>query len=128
VERRADDWHTTAATVDLREAEFFRAWSQRTADGLDFAGHLPTRIMSNKLIELRLAPDRKAEVEFIPAPNAVSFFFPASILSTASRRTPWTAQGGMASLLDNFAPLRRGEAGEAESEARGGAAVWETLE
>jgi uncharacterized protein YndB with AHSA1/START domain len=58
----SDDWHTTAASVDLREGgKFFsRMEAKDGSTGFDFAGTY-TKIIEPKLIEYSFG-DRKAQV------------------------------------------------------------------
>src|SRR5687768_6757857 len=62
----SDDWHTTAATVDLREGGAFssRMEAKDGSIGFDFAGTY-TKIERHRLIEYAFG-DRSARVEFIP--------------------------------------------------------------
>ncbi len=61
----SDDWHTTAATVDLRVGGAFssRMEAKDGSFGFDFAGTY-TRVEPHKLIEYAFG-DRKGEVEFL---------------------------------------------------------------
>ena len=79
----SDDWHTTAATVDLREGGAFssRMEAKDGSMGFDFAGTY-TKIVKHKLIEYSFG-DRTAQVEFTPAPKASS----SASSSTANPRT-----------------------------------------
>ena len=65
----SDDWHTTKATVDLREGGAFssRMEAKDGSMGFDFAGTY-TKIVEHKRIEYAFG-DRKAEIEFTPGPN-----------------------------------------------------------
>ena len=60
----SDDWHTTAASVDLRVGGAFssRMEAKDGSMGFDFAGTY-TKIITNKLIEYAFG-DRTAQVEF----------------------------------------------------------------
>jgi uncharacterized protein YndB with AHSA1/START domain len=62
----SDDWHTTAATVDLRAGGSFssRMEAKDGSIGFDFAGTY-TRVIEHKLIACSLG-DRVLLVEFIP--------------------------------------------------------------
>jgi uncharacterized protein YndB with AHSA1/START domain len=62
----SDDWHTTAASVDLREGGAFssRMEAKDGSMGFDFAGTY-TNIVEHKLIEYSFG-DRMAQVEFTP--------------------------------------------------------------
>ena len=67
----SDDWHTTAASVDLREGGAFssRMEAKDGSMGFDFAGTY-TKIVEHKLIEYSFG-DRMAQVEFTPGPEGV---------------------------------------------------------
>ena len=67
----SDDWHTTKATVDLREGGVFssRMEAKDGSMGFDFAGTY-TKIIEHKRIEYAFG-ERKAEVEFVPGPKGV---------------------------------------------------------
>src|ERR1700757_4785728 len=60
----SDDWHTTSASVDLREGGTFssRMEAKDASMGLDFAGTC-TKIIEHKLIEYSFG-DRLAQVVF----------------------------------------------------------------
>src|SRR6516165_5323269 len=68
----SDDWHTTAATVDLRVGGAFssRMEAKDGSMGFDFAGTY-TKIVPNELIEFSFG-DRTAQVEFTPGPSGVA--------------------------------------------------------
>src|ERR1700752_4419522 len=68
----SDDWHTTAATVDLRVGGTFssRMEAKDGSMGVDFAGPY-TKIVERKLIEYALG-DRTAQVEFAEGPKGVT--------------------------------------------------------
>ena len=68
----SDDWHTTKATVDLREGGVFssRMEAKDGSFGFDFAGTY-TRIIPQKLIEYAFG-DRAATVEFVDGKDAVT--------------------------------------------------------
>jgi len=61
----SDDWHTTAATVDLREGGAFssRMEAKDGSFGFDFAGTY-TKVIPNERIEMALG-ERTVVVEFI---------------------------------------------------------------
>lgn len=67
----SDDWHTTAANVDLRVGGTFssRMEAKDGSFGFDFAGAY-TKIVTNELIEYSFG-DRTAKVEFIQNPTDV---------------------------------------------------------
>jgi len=94
------DWHTTAATVDLRVGGKFssRMEAKDGSFGFDFAGEY-TKIIPQKLIEYSFG-DRRAVVEFTEGPAGVSVkvtFDSESTHSEEQQRTGWQA------ILDNFA-------------------------
>lgn len=93
------DWHTTAASVDLREGGQFssRMEAKDGSFGFDFAGTY-TKIVPNQRIEYDFG-DRKAQVEFIPAGDAVGvrvMFDAEEQHSIELQRSGWQA------ILDNF--------------------------
>ena len=96
----SDDWHTTAASVDLREGgQFFSRMEAKDGSmGFDFAGTY-TKIIEPKLIEYSFG-DRKAQVVFTPGQSAVKVrvtFDSESTYSIEQQRQGWQ------SILDNFA-------------------------
>lgn len=96
----SDDWHTTAATVDLREGGQFssRMEAKDGSHGFDFAGTY-TRIIPHRLIEYAFG-DRAAAVEFVPVAQGVTVrvtFDAESEHSEEQQRQGWQA------ILDNFA-------------------------
>ncbi len=103
----SDDWHTTKATVDLREGGEFssRVEAKDGSFGFDFAGTY-TKIIPQKLI-LYAFGDRAATVEFIESIDAVTVrvtFDPEAENSIEMQRGGWQA------ILDNF--RKHVEAGE----------------
>ncbi|XUM24649.1 SRPBCC family protein [Bradyrhizobium oligotrophicum S58] len=96
----SDDWHTTKATVDLREGGAFssRMEAKDGSMGFDFAGTY-TKIVEHKLIEYAFG-DRKAEVHFEPGPKGVvvRVVFDAETTHPVEQQ-----QGGWQAILDNFA-------------------------
>ncbi|MEZ5792788.1 MAG: SRPBCC family protein [Nitratireductor sp.] len=96
----SDDWHTTAASVDLREGGSFssRMEAKDGSFGFDFAGTY-TKIVPERLIEYDFG-DRKAQVEFLPGADGVTVkvaFDPESQHPVEMQRDGWQA------ILDNFA-------------------------
>lgn len=95
----SDDWHTTAASVDLREGGAFssRMEARDGSMGFDFAGTY-TRIEQQRLIEYAFG-DRSARVEFNPAKDGVQVrvsFEAEEENSIEEQRMGWQA------ILDNF--------------------------
>ncbi|MBE0643161.1 MAG: SRPBCC family protein [Bacteroidetes bacterium] len=95
----SDDWHTTAATVDLRVGGAFssRMEAKDGSMGFDFAGTY-TNIVPHELIEYAFG-DRTAKVEFTETPGGVRVritFESESTHSIEQQREGWQA------ILDNF--------------------------
>lgn len=96
----SDDWHTTAATVDLREGGAFssRMEAKDGSFGFDFAGTY-TRIVPHQLIEYAFG-DRTAKVEFADRGRDVTVkvtFEAETTHSEEQQRSGWQA------ILNNFA-------------------------
>jgi uncharacterized protein YndB with AHSA1/START domain len=96
----SDDWHTTAATVDLREGGTFssRMEAKDGSVGFDFAGTY-TKVVPQKLIEYSFG-DRAAQVEFANGPKGVRVrvtFDSETTHSIDQQRDGWQA------ILNNFA-------------------------
>ena len=96
----SDDWHTTAASVDLREGGAFssRMEARDGSMGFDFAG-IYKKIVEHERIEYTFG-DRKAVVEFIPAGESVlvRVSFDAETDHTIEQQ-----RNGWQSILENFA-------------------------
>lgn len=95
----SDDWHTTAATVDLRVGGAFssRMEAKDGSMGFDFAGTY-TNIVKHKRIEYAFG-DRAAQVEFTESPQGVKLsvtFDGESTHSVEQQRDGWQA------ILNNF--------------------------
>jgi len=96
----SDDWHTTSASVDLREGGTFssRMEAKDGSTGFDFAGTY-TKIIEHKLIEYSFG-DRSAQVVFTPHPAGIGVrvtFDSDPTHSTEQQRGGWQA------ILNNFA-------------------------
>ena len=96
----SDDWHTTAAQVDLREGGAFssRMEAKDGSQGFDFAGTY-TRIVPQRLIEYAF-DGRHARVEFDATAAGVRVrvaFDPETTFPVEFQRAGWQA------ILDNFA-------------------------
>jgi len=96
----SDDWHTTAATVDLREGGTFssRMEAKDGGMGFDFAGTY-IRIEEHQLIESKFG-DSTLRVEFVPRNGEVSMretFDAENTHSEEQQRQGWQA------ILDRFA-------------------------
>ncbi len=96
----SDDWHTTAATVDLREGGTFssRMEAKDGSMGFDFAGTY-TRIVEHRLIESRFG-ERTLRVEFLALNGNITVretFDAETSHSEEQQRQGWQA------ILDRFA-------------------------
>ena len=96
----SDDWHTTSATVDLREGGAFssRMEAKDGSFGFDFAG-MYTKIVPHALIEYSFG-DRVAKVEFVPGATGITVrvtFDAETEHSVEQQRQGWQA------ILNNFA-------------------------
>lgn len=96
----SDDWHTTAASVDLREGGVFssRMEAKDGSMGFDFAGTY-TRIVPHKRIEYAFG-DRAAQVEFTDGPKGVNVRVTFDAETTHSEEQQ---RGGWQAILNNFA-------------------------
>lgn len=95
----SDDWHTTAATVDLRVGGAFssRMEAKDGSMGFDFAGTY-TQIVPHQLIEYAFG-DRAAQVEFASGPQGIQVrvsFDGEDTFTPEQQRQGWQA------ILDNF--------------------------
>lgn len=96
----SDDWHTTTATVDLREGGQFssRMEAKDGSMGFDFAGTY-TKIVPQSAIDYDFG-ERKASVRFAETDEGVS----VSISFDPENDFPQEVQQqGWQSILDNFA-------------------------
>ena len=96
----SDDWHTTQASVDLREGGAFtsRMEAKDGSFGFDFAGTY-TKIVTHELIQYAFG-DRMATVVFVPVSNGVRVevsFDAETEHSEEQQRQGWQA------ILNNFA-------------------------
>jgi uncharacterized protein YndB with AHSA1/START domain len=96
----SDDWHTTAASVDLREGGAFssRMEAKDGSMGFDFAGTY-TKIIPHERIEYALG-DRAVVVEFIAGGQGITVrvtFDAETTFSIEQQRDGWQA------ILNNFA-------------------------
>ena len=96
----SDDWHTTAASVDLRAGGAFssRMEAKDGSMGFDFAGTY-TNVVPHKLIEYAFG-DRTAQVEFDDTAKGVKVrvtFDSETTHSVEQQREGWQA------ILNNFA-------------------------
>ncbi len=95
----SDDWHTTAASVDLREGGEFssRMEAKDGSFGFDFAGTY-TKVVPNQLIEYAFG-DRAAQIAFADSPDGVkvSVTFDAEDTHSIEQQ-----QEGWQAILNNF--------------------------
>lgn len=96
----SDDWHTTKASVDLREGGAFssRMEAKDGSFGFDFAGTY-TKVVPNALIEYAFG-DRAGVVEFVEGAEGVTVrvsFDPENQFPVEQQRQGWQA------ILNNFA-------------------------
>lgn len=96
----SDDWHTTAAAVDLRVGGTFssRMEAKDGSMGFDFEGTY-TNVLENKRIEYSFG-DRAAQVEFADGPKGVRVrvtFDSEPTHTIEQQRDGWQA------ILNNFA-------------------------
>ena len=96
----SEDWHTTSASVDLREGGTFssRMEAKDGSMGFDFAGTY-TKIIEHKLIEYSFG-DRSAQVVFTPHPTG------AGVQVTFDSDPTYSIEqqrGGWQAILNNFA-------------------------
>jgi uncharacterized protein YndB with AHSA1/START domain len=95
----SDDWHTTAATVDLRVGGVFcsRMEAKDGSTGFDFEGTY-TRIVEQEVIEYDFG-DRQAQITFQESPEGVEVrvrFDPENEFPVEYQQVGWQ------SILDNF--------------------------
>lgn len=96
----SEDWHTTAATVDLRVGGVFssRMEAKDGSFGFDFAGTY-TKVVPNELLEYSFG-ERTASVEFIAGEKDVTVrvvFDAEQEFSVEQQQQGWQA------ILHNFA-------------------------
>jgi uncharacterized protein YndB with AHSA1/START domain len=97
----SDDWHTTAAAVDLRVGGAFssRMEAKDGSFGFDFAGTY-TKVVTNERIEYSLGDHRIVSVVFTQTPSGVKVavtFGAEATHSIEQQREGWQA------ILNNFA-------------------------
>lgn len=95
----SDDWHTTAARVDLRPGGEFssRMEAKDGSFGFDFAGTY-TKVEEHKLIEYAFG-ERHAQIEFSETPQGITVcvtFDAETTHSIEQQRDGWQA------ILNNF--------------------------
>lgn len=95
----SDDWHTTKATVDLREGGTFssRMEAKDGSMGFDFAGTY-RKIVPNELLECQFG-ERILRVEFISGADGVTV---RETFDAESTHSIEQQRGGWQAILDNF--------------------------
>ncbi len=103
----SDDWHTTAARVDLREGGTFSARMEAKdgSAGFDFEGTY-TRIVPERLVEYRMGDGREVSVSFAEVPGGVRV---RETFDAETENPPELQRQGWQAILDAFA--RHAEAG-----------------
>lgn len=97
----SEDWHTTRASVDLREGGSFssRMEAKDGSVGFDFEG-VYSRVEPERQIAYAMADGRKVTVDFLPGPDGVTVretFDAETVHDPEMQRQGWQA------ILDNFA-------------------------
>jgi len=95
-----DDWHTTRATVDLREGGTFlsRMEAKDGSVGFDFGGTY-TRVVPGEAIDYRMGDGREVRNVFAARPDGVH----VTVTFDAERENPPELQRqGWQAILDNF--------------------------
>jgi uncharacterized protein YndB with AHSA1/START domain len=97
----SDDWHTTQASVDLREGGKFssRMEAKDGSAGFDFEGTY-TRVVPRELVEYRMSDGREVTVEFREAAGRVLV---RETFDAESENPPQVQREGWQAILDNFA-------------------------
>ena len=100
VNAASDDWHTTAATVDLRPGGAFshRMEAKDAGMGFDFAGTY-TAVVPHERIEAEFG-GRKLVVEFIAGPEGVTV---RETFDAEETHTVEQQRAGWQAILDRFA-------------------------
>lgn len=95
----SDDWHTTKATVDLREGGKFssRMEAKDGSVGFDFEGTY-VKIVTNALIVAEFG-GRELVVEFLPDGDAVTV---RETFDAEESHAPEMQRSGWQAILDNF--------------------------
>jgi uncharacterized protein YndB with AHSA1/START domain len=95
----SDDWHTTSATVDLREGGAFssRMEAKDGSFGFDFAGTY-TKIVPHQVIEMSFG-DRTAIVEFVQKNEGVLV---RETFDAEETHSVEQQQAGWQAILDRF--------------------------
>lgn len=97
----SDDWHTTAAAVDLRPGGAFssRMEAKDGSMGFDFAGTY-TAVVPHERIEYTIGDGRAVAVEFVPGAGGVTV---RETFEAEGTRTAEQQRAGWQAILDRFA-------------------------
>lgn len=96
----SDDWHTTKASVDLREGGEFlsRMEAKDGSFGFDFSG-VYTKIVPHSLLEYEFG-DRSCAIEFAQTDSAVTVRIS---FDAETQNSPELQREGWQAILNNFA-------------------------
>lgn len=97
----SEDWHTTKATVDLREGGKFSARMEARdgSVGFDFEG-VYSRIIPEKSLAYRMEDGREVSVEFKPERDGILV---TETFDSESENPPEMQRAGWQAILDSFA-------------------------
>ncbi|MBX3686737.1 MAG: SRPBCC family protein [Rhodocyclaceae bacterium] len=96
----SNDWHTTAATVDLRVGGRFssRMEAKDGSMGFDFWGTY-TAVVPNRLLELGLGDGRTVQIEFSESPAGVTI---RETFDAEPTHSPEQQREGWQAILNRF--------------------------
>ena len=97
----SEDWHTTQASVDLREGGRFssRMEAKDGSAGFDFEGTY-TRVVPRRLIEYRMSDGREVRVEFKPEAGGIRV---TEVFDAETENSAELQRQGWQAILDSFA-------------------------
>lgn len=97
----SEDWHTTEASVDLRDGGSFRSRMEAKdgSMGFDFEGTY-TRVEPGRIVEYRMSDGREVRVEFEEGADGVLV---RETFDAESENPPEMQRQGWQSILDHFA-------------------------
>lgn len=97
----SDDWHTTDASVDLREGGRFTARMEAKdgSAGFDFEG-VYTKVVPQQAIAYAMGDGRAVEVAFAATADGVKI---TETFDAETENPPEMQRQGWQSILDNFA-------------------------
>ena len=96
----SEDWHTTQASVDLREGGRFssRMEAKDGSAGFDFEGTY-TRVVPHQAIEYRMSDGREVQVDFTDRGDAVLV---STTFDAETENPPEMQRQGWQAIQDNF--------------------------